>query len=174
MRILSLILAVAGFASLAGEARGDEAVPPEVLAAIKKATVFVKVQVEDKPCSGSGFVVKADDGTAYIVTNHHVIDPKLVEIVAEWRSAPRTPTIPVPHGPYGRIGPRAPMPSIPSPPILTPRLVARTLKTSEVTVVFQSGTPESISVLEEAAQKDPNPGVRSGAARAIEAIKRRQ
>ena len=102
MRSLSLILAVAGFAWLTGDVRAMAietgaietagAIPLDVLAAIKKATVFVKVQVQGRAFSGSGFVVKMDDGTAYVVTNHHVIEPHLVEIVAEWRTGPRPRT----------------------------------------------------------------------------------
>ena len=153
MRILSLILAVAGFASLSGEVRGEETIPPDVLAAIKKATVFVKVQVEGQAYSGSGFVVKVDDGAAYVVTNHHVIEPRLIEVVAQWRSGPRTPA--VPHGPYGHGGPRPHVPSHPALPSPTPRVVVRTLKNAEVTVVFRSGTPQEQSLRAEVLAADP-------------------
>ncbi len=155
MRIFSLILAVTGFVSLSSNARGDETIPPDVLAAIKKATVFVKVQVEGRSFSGSGFVVKVDDGAAYIVTNHHVIEPHLVEIVAEWRSGPRSRMPTVPHGPSGRNGPRTYAPPVRESPVLTPRFVARTLKNAEVTVVFQSGTPQEESLRAEVLAADP-------------------
>ena len=151
MRILSLILAVAALASSAARVRGDESIPPDVLAAIKKATVFVKVQVEGQRYSGSGFVVKVDDGAVYVVTNHHVIEPKLIEIVAQWRSGPRVPV--VPHGPHGRFGPR--LPPGPAAPSLTPRLVVRTLKDADVTVVFRSGTPQEQAVHAEVLAADP-------------------
>jgi S1-C subfamily serine protease len=151
MRILSLILTVAGLASSAGLVRGDESIPPDVLAAIKKATVFVKVQVEGQRYSGSGFVVKVDDGAVYVVTNHHVIEPKLIEIVAQWRSGPRMPA--APHGPHGHLGPR--LPPGPAAPSLTPRLVVRTLKDADVTVVFRSGTPQEQAVHAEVLAADP-------------------
>ena len=120
-----------------------------MLAAIEKATVFVKVEVAaGELCSGSGFVVKTDDDVAYVVTNHHVIDPKLIEIVAEWRSGPRDAVLP--HGRYGH-GPRRPV----GPPSLTPRIIARSLKVDEVTVVFQSNTPQEQSLKAEVLAADP-------------------
>ena len=91
MRIPCLIFAVAGLVSLTADVRGDESIPADVLAAIKKATVFVKVEVEGHSFSGSGFVVKVDGGAVYVVTNHHVIEPHLVEVVAEWHTGPRVP-----------------------------------------------------------------------------------
>ena len=54
-----------------------EAISPKTLAAIKRATVFVKVDSKGHAASGSGFVVKVDGETALIVTNHHVIEPKV-------------------------------------------------------------------------------------------------
>ncbi len=164
-RILSSIVAVAGFISLIGETRGDDSIPPETLAAIKKATVFVKVAVEGESYSGSGFVVKNNDGTVHIVTNHHVIEPLMIEIVAEWQSVLPTPTgphyIPGPHGgqqsvpfsPPNQFSPPTPF-GPPSPfgrPAgesrrLRPRLVVRTGKNADITVVFRSGTPEEQSV----------------------------
>jgi S1-C subfamily serine protease len=158
MRILSLLLTLAALLSLGTDARGDDGIPPDVLKAIKKATAFVKVEVEGNKFSGSGFVVKVNDGTAYVVTNHHVIEPKLVQIVAEWRSAPSSRRPIGPRGPHGRIGPRTYVPSNPTPStaILTPRLVARTLKDAKVTVVFQSGTPQEQSLKAEVLAADPD------------------
>jgi len=60
-----------GLGSLA-TAMGD-AIPPGVLVRLKDATVYVKVNIEGKKGSGSGFAVKVDGTTAYIVTNRHVI-----------------------------------------------------------------------------------------------------
>ncbi|MGA2033402.1 MAG: trypsin-like peptidase domain-containing protein [Thermoguttaceae bacterium] len=161
MRILSLVLSLAGFAWLAADVRGEEGIPPKVLAAIKKATVFVKVQVEGQSYSGSGFVVKVDDRTAYVVTNHHVIEPRLVEIVAEWRSGSRKPA--APRGPYfptqprSRSAPHTYMPPIPASPApgITPRFILRTLKNAAVTVVFHSGTPQEQALRADVLAADP-------------------
>ena len=100
MRCLSLAIAAVGSLFLAAVARGEEDISHDVLAGVKNSTVFVKVQAEGQAVSGSGFVVKADDGVAYIVTNHHVIEPKLKRIVAEWHTSPGGPRGPsYPRGP---------------------------------------------------------------------------
>src|SRR5262249_4361806 len=41
---------------------------------IKAATVFIKVEAGALGATGSGFVVKSEGETAYVVTNHHVIE----------------------------------------------------------------------------------------------------
>jgi S1-C subfamily serine protease len=46
-----------------------------LLEQIKCATVFVRVEVANTGGSGSGFLIKTDGNTGYIVTNHHVITP---------------------------------------------------------------------------------------------------
>jgi S1-C subfamily serine protease len=43
----------------------------QVLAAVKRATVFIKVP----DGSGSGFVIRVDGNTGYIATNYHVVTP---------------------------------------------------------------------------------------------------
>jgi S1-C subfamily serine protease len=48
-------------------------IPLQTLTDLKRATVFIKVEAGNSGASGSGFVVKADGDTAYVVTNHHVI-----------------------------------------------------------------------------------------------------
>ena len=78
---------------LATVARADDAIPPGTVREIKAATVFVKVKVEGGSCSGSGFVVKADGADAFVVTNHHVIEPKLVEVLL---APSRRPSAPMP------------------------------------------------------------------------------
>jgi LSD1 subclass zinc finger protein len=50
-------------------------IPLQTLTELKGATVFIKVEAGNSGASGSGFVVKADGDTAYVVTNHHVITP---------------------------------------------------------------------------------------------------
>ncbi|HEY8504216.1 MAG TPA: serine protease, partial [Gemmataceae bacterium] len=66
------IVAAAGLLALASASRADEAVPPEVVRAVKQATVYIRVEAADWNKSGSGFVAAADGGTVLVVTNHHV------------------------------------------------------------------------------------------------------
>ncbi len=141
-------------------AAGDDSIPPDVLKALKKATVYVKVKVDGEKCSGSGFVVREEDGATYVITNHHVIAPELVEIVAQWQSGPRTPGNP--YGRRGRAGPRG-VPNTPSMPFgpsqeLEPRLrlVVREGKNVEVTVIFDSGMPDERAVKADIVGADPN------------------
>jgi hypothetical protein len=54
-------------------ARGDEAIPAKTLAEIKGATAFVKVTAGPLQATGSGFLIRADGKTGYLVTNHHVV-----------------------------------------------------------------------------------------------------
>ena len=55
----------------ANSARADD-ITPETVDAVKKATVFVRVEGDGWSGSGSGFVIAADDKGVLIVTNHHV------------------------------------------------------------------------------------------------------
>ena len=68
-RIAALLLVC--FAGLA--ARGDDGIAAPVLAQLKSATVFIKVQAGTYRASGTGFLVHADGETGYIVTNDHVV-----------------------------------------------------------------------------------------------------
>jgi S1-C subfamily serine protease len=49
---------------------------PEALKDLKGATVFLKVQAGALAGSGSGFLVRVDGDTGYLVTNHHVVNPE--------------------------------------------------------------------------------------------------
>lgn len=57
-------------------ASGQESLKPEDLAKIKAATVFIKVGTprSGAVATGSGFLVKAEGGSAWVVSNHHVVD----------------------------------------------------------------------------------------------------
>ena len=79
MRSLALLSVVAS--SWATIAISDDGIPPETLARIKGATAFVKVVAGGESGSGSGFVIKVEGDSAYVVTNHHVIEPKVIQIV---------------------------------------------------------------------------------------------
>jgi S1-C subfamily serine protease len=53
--------------------RADDAIPVKTLTDLKAATVFVKCQFPRGSGTGSGFLMKVEDTTGYLVTNHHVI-----------------------------------------------------------------------------------------------------
>ena len=172
-------VAAAVFAIGLGAARGDDGIPPTVLQSIKKASVFVKIKAADVEGSGSGFVVKIDGGSAFVVTNDHVIEPEVLEIVEKWANVPAAPS----RSPYpgrGRQGTRgyAPFPGragiAPGLPGLPPSLpgpfgnqpapqrhreldlVVRRLKDVEVTVVFRSGNSGEQSIKGEVIGTDRN------------------
>ena len=99
MRI-SLISAIC-LAFLAQAASGGDTISPKTLAVIKRATVFVKVDSKGYAATGSGFIIKVDGDTALVVTNHHVIEPKIQ--VQEAAPRPFNP-FPNPFGPFGPSG----------------------------------------------------------------------
>jgi S1-C subfamily serine protease len=71
-------------------------IPLPTLNAIKAATVFIQVEAGSLGASGSGFVVKSEGETAYVVTNHHVITaptPGLPFISLLLPPPPKNPTI---------------------------------------------------------------------------------
>jgi S1-C subfamily serine protease len=70
----SLILA-AGLLLIIAQTQADDAIPPDTVTAVKKATVFIRVQVGSMKASGSGFVVSADKDSVLIATNFHVLTP---------------------------------------------------------------------------------------------------
>src|SRR5438045_3492530 len=54
-------------------AEGQESMAPGTLAAIKNATVYVKVRIGDGLATGSAWLMNVEGETGYLVTNHHVI-----------------------------------------------------------------------------------------------------
>ncbi len=142
-------LSLLSLALLAISARAEDAIPPEMVDAIKAATVFVKVEAEGGSGSGSGFVVKTEGNSAYVVTNHHVIEPKVLEIILVPGLRPGVPyRLPrTPGRPY----------YLPAPPTYTytPRLLVRSFKNAVVTVVFHSGAKNEESIRGEILAADP-------------------
>jgi hypothetical protein len=53
--------------------RADEAIAPETVQAVKRAAVFIRIELNGKEASGSGFVVGRDGDKALIITNQHVV-----------------------------------------------------------------------------------------------------
>jgi S1-C subfamily serine protease len=68
----ALTLAAGLLVLVAPPARADDSIAPETVAAIKAATVYVRVEGDGWGGSGSGFVVAADKERLLVVTNHHV------------------------------------------------------------------------------------------------------
>ena len=148
-------------------AHADEALSPEMVKAVKAATVFVKIKSEGLAGSGSGFVVQTEGDTAYIVTNRHVVQPKVaaIVIVPERRSGgsrssrnryrgglPGFPQPPMPAGPPG-FPTRGQQDERPHYSI---REIVREFKNVNVTVVFRSGSQEEESVPGKLAAVDPD------------------
>ncbi len=61
------------FCLVTGSAARGEGLPPQMLTGLKDATVFIKVGTGREAQSGSGFLIRVDGDTGYVVTNHHVI-----------------------------------------------------------------------------------------------------
>ena len=84
-------------------ALGDEGISAETLRAVKDATVYIKVEAAGQQASGSGFLVKLDGATGYIVTNHHVADPKFVVLPPGGRGPLPIPPRPIVIGSGGPV-----------------------------------------------------------------------
>src|SRR5258708_6627595 len=80
MRPLPFIIVLTFISTIA---QAQEAMPVKTVATIKDATTFIRTDIDsdvDGPAmSGSGFVIRVEGTTAYIVTNAHVITPPRVE-----------------------------------------------------------------------------------------------
>lgn len=114
-------------------------IPAKSLQDLKAATVFIKVEAGGMSASGSGFVIRTDGDTAFVVTNNHVINPK-VEVVM---NIPRPGTTRP-----GRL-PRT------RPPMTVPRTVTVALPDAVLTAVFSSGTRSEKSARAEVVAFDP-------------------
>jgi S1-C subfamily serine protease len=56
--------------------KSDEPKPGRTLEELKAATVFIKVALGPLHATGSGFLIRSEGNTGYVVTNAHVIDPE--------------------------------------------------------------------------------------------------
>jgi S1-C subfamily serine protease len=117
---------------------------------LKAASVYINATTPTMGASGSGFVVRSQGETAYVVTNHHVITPPKEDASAPppmW-IIPRRPIGPrMPIGPRPPIGPRMPRP--PFGPRIPRRGIAMGLppgQLAQLTVIFHSGTPQEQSL----------------------------
>jgi S1-C subfamily serine protease len=100
---------------VAGQVRSDDGLPADTLDRLKGVTVFVKVAAGAESGSGSGFLVRSDGDTAYVVTNDHVVSARKRVVLVPAR------------------------PSLGRPPRLVPVIVSSNSRPT-LTVVFFSGT----------------------------------
>lgn len=68
------LLTALAFVVLPSALFAQDAIAPAVVEAVKKASVFVRLEGDGWGATGSGFVVSGDDKVLYIATNQHVID----------------------------------------------------------------------------------------------------
>jgi S1-C subfamily serine protease len=141
---------------LGPQVRAQEALPIDKLKALKLAVVFVKVDVEGRNFSGSGFVVHKDGASATVVTNLHVVEPRIVERSGgdpePKKPSPKKPSPKKSDGsppaseiprPSGRNGP----PSV--------RSLMSGLKNAKITLVFEGGSKNERSAKAEVIAIDP-------------------
>jgi hypothetical protein len=115
---------------------------------LKEASVFIKASTATMAATGSGFVVRVDGETAYVVTNHHVVTPP-----KETSSSP-PPMWFIPRSPFGPRPPFGPrMPRLPR------RGIAMTSPPgpkAELTAVFHSGGEHEQSLPASIVADDPD------------------
>src|SRR5262249_57878028 len=107
----------------------DGQLSKEMLEFIKAMTVFVKVEAAQFKASGSGFLIRVDGDTGFIITNEHVVNNELPDSGGRSGGRGRPGSSP-PMGPSFPGLPRGPgfpgMPGMPSlPPIFRRPMVPR-------------------------------------------------
>jgi S1-C subfamily serine protease len=127
----------------------DGQLAKEMLEYLKDLTVYIKIEAGHEHGSASGFLIKVDGDTGYIVTNEHVVNHQVNE--PERPPSPFGPrfgprNMPRPGGP-----PRMPelpgmpnfpdLPNMPLPPIFEQPESSRKVR-AKLTVIFGSGTPK--------------------------------
>jgi hypothetical protein len=65
----------AGLIAFSPTVRADEAIAPETVELVKKATVYIRIETDTWISSGTGFVISSDEKNVLIATNHHVALP---------------------------------------------------------------------------------------------------
>src|SRR5262245_35100046 len=130
----------------------DGQLAKEMLDYLKDLTVFIKLNAGQAEGSASGFLIKVDGDTGYIVTNEHVVNMEMPE--PERRPSPIGPRLgprnmPQPGGPRMPNLPGMPnfpdFPNMPLPPIFEEPQSARKVH-PKLTVVFGSGTANERSM----------------------------
>ena len=119
----------------------------EMLEYLKDLTVYIKIEAGHERGSASGFLIKVDGDTGYIVTNEHVVNHELSE--PERPASPFGPRFGPRNMPRPGVPPRMPelpgmpnfpdLPNLPLPPIFEQPESARKVR-AKLTVIFGSGT----------------------------------
>ncbi len=112
--------------------------PFKTLDALKRASVFVRVEAGDELASGSGFLARVEGGAAFVVTNHHVIAPTQDRVIVLKRPG-------MPRPPGSRLPPRGDTTVI---------IVAKGFERPTYRLVFNSGTSEEKIITAELAADD--------------------
>lgn len=74
--MLRCFFIAAAFATPVSPIHADDAITPETVEQVKKATVFIRIETDNWISSGSGFVIGSDGKDVLVATNHHVALPK--------------------------------------------------------------------------------------------------
>jgi S1-C subfamily serine protease len=132
---------------------------PETLQQVKDATVFITVETPEYLATGSGFVLRTEGDTAWVVTNEHVVAPPPERRFGFGPNFPRPPRFGRPIGP--RFGPQGPMgpqgPFGPRMPFGPGGMMGGQQKV-DYTAIFYSGTPSEVALPAEVVgfTKDPD------------------
>ena len=73
VRVLRILTGIVCLCATAPVAHAQEAIPLKTLEDIKAASVFLKVEIGPIEVTGTGFVIRTEGDTHYVVTNQHVI-----------------------------------------------------------------------------------------------------
>lgn len=121
----------------------------ELTEKVRRATAYIRVDAGSQSATGSGFIVQANGDTAYLITNHHVIDvddePRPQARPGGPPGFPGRPGFPRPPRIGPRFGPRFGPPGFPGRPGTAQPQPAPKPK-RKVTVILESGTPAEQSL----------------------------
>lgn len=162
LTLFPVLIVVSSTASL----RADSSLPVKTLDEIKNATVFIRIE-KDKvaSASGSGFLVRVDGDTGYVVTNHHVVH--LTALVERRVPVFGPPNIGLPRGAPRNGIPQMPgMPRMPAPPQMPfgpqpgrgefrTEIVEVDVPAPNITLVFGSGGKQERAIPGEVIATDP-------------------
>ena len=76
----------------------------DLIAKTRRATALIRVDAGSRAASGSGFIIQSNGDTAYLITNHHVIDLRAEEPAPPQGNPGKFPGPPRPPGFPGRPG----------------------------------------------------------------------
>jgi S1-C subfamily serine protease len=130
-------------------------IPTELLEHLKSATVFVRVDGTEFRASGSGFLVHVQGETAYVVTNAHVIDPKIEIELPRQGGPPGMQRFGPPSGRGFPMGPMGPRFMGPQQGDQETQKIIIPMGNATITPVFWSGTKKEQSYTAKVVASDP-------------------